>query len=206
MMNSENTSKTTKDRIFESAVKLFSEKGYQGTSMRDLASEVGIKESSLYYHFTSKTSILEAILDYYMNGFKESVPDKEVTKDLLRNFNDPLEFWLFGMVEYFKRQPPLMEAVANILLNEMYLNDQCRKFVLESMFTVQKEATEILLQGLLNRGLIHDCDISLTAEQYVYMIHGLDVETRLLKKEGHNQDEIQQKLVKHITFFIEALK
>jgi len=197
---------STKELIFESAIKLFSTRGYQGASMRDLAKDVGIKESSLYYHYPSKTAILEAILEYYMEGFKESVPDKSVTEDLLKNFNDPVEFWLFGMVEYFKRQPPHMEAVANIMLNEMFLNNQCRTFVLQNMFTVQKAATEVLLQGLLDKGLIKDCDVSLIAEQYVYMIHGLDIETRLLKKDGIDEDFIRQKLIKHITFFIEGLK
>ncbi len=196
----------TKELIFESAIKLFSTRGYQGTSMRNLAKDVGIKESSLYYHYPGKTTILEAILEYYMEGFKESVPDKMETEVLLQSFDDPVEFWLFGIVEYFKRQPPHMEAVANILLNEMFLNNQCGTFVLQTMFTVQKAATEVLLQGLLDKGLIRDCDVSLIAEQYVYMIHGLDIETRLLKKEGIDEDVIQQKLIKHITFFIEELK
>ncbi len=198
--------KTTKDRIFEAAVELFSTKGYQGSSMRDLAGKVEIKESSLYYHYPSKSAILEAILDYYIEGFKASVPDEENIKEILKDFNDPVEFWLFGMVEYFKRQPPLMEATANILLNEMLLDAQCRGFVLETMFTVQKKATELLLQGLLNRGMIRECNISLLAEQYVYMIHGLDIETRLLKKEGVSPEVTQQKIAQHITFFIEGLK
>lgn len=45
---------TTKDNIIEQALRLFSAKGFEAVSVRDIARAVGIKESSLYYHF--KTS------------------------------------------------------------------------------------------------------------------------------------------------------
>jgi len=56
---------TTKQRILECATKLFAEKGYTETSVRQLAAVVGLKESSLYNHFPSKKAILEHILEDY---------------------------------------------------------------------------------------------------------------------------------------------
>lgn len=38
----------TKDKIFDTALDLFSKKGYDSVSVRTIASEVGIKESSIY--------------------------------------------------------------------------------------------------------------------------------------------------------------
>ena len=42
---------TTKERIRYEALNLFSEKGFDTVSVRDIASAVGIKESSLYNHY-----------------------------------------------------------------------------------------------------------------------------------------------------------
>ena len=42
---------TTKERIIDQALDLFSRKGYDGVSVRDISGAVGIKESSLYNHF-----------------------------------------------------------------------------------------------------------------------------------------------------------
>ena len=67
------TKKNTKERIFEAAVDLFSKQGYHGTSIRDLAKTVGIKESSLYNHYSGKSSIFDAILNYQITGFKTAI-------------------------------------------------------------------------------------------------------------------------------------
>ena len=51
--------KSTKDKIFDAALDLFAERGYDGVSIRDIAAAVGIKESSIYKHYASKAEILE---------------------------------------------------------------------------------------------------------------------------------------------------
>jgi AcrR family transcriptional regulator len=51
-----------RQRILDVAAALFLERGYLGTSLREIASEVGMKPGSLYYHFASKDALLEAIL------------------------------------------------------------------------------------------------------------------------------------------------
>jgi AcrR family transcriptional regulator len=53
---------TTRERILTEALNLFAQSGYGGASMRELARRVGIRESSLYNHFSGKAAILEAIV------------------------------------------------------------------------------------------------------------------------------------------------
>lgn len=52
---------TTKERIADAALTLFSEKGFRGTSVKSIADAVGIKDSSLYKHYSSKREILDTI-------------------------------------------------------------------------------------------------------------------------------------------------
>ncbi|MBU9738238.1 TetR/AcrR family transcriptional regulator [Diplocloster agilis] len=53
---------TTRERIVEEALTLFSIQGYQGTSVKNIADKVGIKDSSLYKHFSSKKEIFDTIV------------------------------------------------------------------------------------------------------------------------------------------------
>jgi AcrR family transcriptional regulator len=58
---------TTKERIRLEAAALFREKGFNGTSMAELAGEVGISKSSLYHHFPSKQALLSEIIELTVN-------------------------------------------------------------------------------------------------------------------------------------------
>lgn len=52
---------TTRESILMAALRLFSRNGYEGTSMRDIAGEVGITQGAIYKHFAGKDALLEAI-------------------------------------------------------------------------------------------------------------------------------------------------
>ena len=53
----------TKERILETALELFAQSGYLGTSMSDIAKELGITKGALYKHYTSKQEILDSIVE-----------------------------------------------------------------------------------------------------------------------------------------------
>lgn len=55
--------KNTKEFIEEAALELFSKKGYQAVSIRDICKVVGIKESTIYYHFANKQAIMDSLLE-----------------------------------------------------------------------------------------------------------------------------------------------
>ena len=58
---------TTRERIRTEAAALFRRKGFNGTSMAELAAEVGITKSSLYHHFPSKQALLSEIIELTVN-------------------------------------------------------------------------------------------------------------------------------------------
>jgi AcrR family transcriptional regulator len=51
----------TKELLLQAALALFAEKGFEGTSVRDIARSVGLSESVLYAHFDSKRAIFDAV-------------------------------------------------------------------------------------------------------------------------------------------------
>lgn len=65
--------KSTKKKIMESALELFSEKGYSAVSVAQIAKEVGIKAPSLYKHYKSKQDIFGAILQEMDLRYRQQV-------------------------------------------------------------------------------------------------------------------------------------
>jgi TetR/AcrR family transcriptional regulator, cholesterol catabolism regulator len=54
-------SRETARRLIEVAIDLFSRKGFKGTSIRDIAAEMGMTSSNIYHHFGTKEGVLRAI-------------------------------------------------------------------------------------------------------------------------------------------------
>lgn len=57
------SSEARRAAIIEAAIQLFSEKGFRGTTTRELAATVGVSEPVLYQHFATKSELYAAIID-----------------------------------------------------------------------------------------------------------------------------------------------
>jgi len=68
------TEPSTRDRILDVAQRRFIEQGYDGTSLREIADDLGFTKAALYYHFQTKEQIFEALVepaDLLINGLFE---------------------------------------------------------------------------------------------------------------------------------------
>src|SRR5882757_501110 len=72
-MNQVERSERSRTQILESALKLFSHRGYGATSVRDIAEDAGISKGNVYHHFPDKETIFRALLDQYFSAM--SRPD-----------------------------------------------------------------------------------------------------------------------------------
>src|SRR5216683_3942382 len=62
----------TRERVLHVAQALFAERGYRGTSLRDIAKRIGIKAPSLLHHFPSKQQLYLAVLDKMFESLEDA--------------------------------------------------------------------------------------------------------------------------------------
>ena len=65
----------TRDEILDASAQIFSQKGYHGTSMQDIAAAVNLQKASLYHHVSSKQEILFELLNRGLQILTEKVEE-----------------------------------------------------------------------------------------------------------------------------------
>ncbi len=66
-------SEETRSRILESAIKLFSTRGYNKASVDDICAEAGISKGAFYHHFESKQALFLALLDRWLGTIDNAI-------------------------------------------------------------------------------------------------------------------------------------
>lgn len=201
-----NQESSTKQRIFYSAVYLFSAKGYSNVGIRELCRSVNIKESAFYNHYDSKEELFNSILDYFSNTsnqvvFNEDEIEKSVSSGDIKNF------FIDNMKKFSSiTGNPLYHTVLQILLMESYVNIKAYQLVKNNLYYLRKDYTEKVLTGMIEKGCIRNCNVETVTAEYYYGLKGLLDEFLLCEIWNENADTIRLKIDRHIDFFVDLLK
>ena len=84
-MISRRTAKESKESILEAAIKVFSEKGYSQTTIREVAERAGISVGGVYIYFKNKEEIYLTLLKYLLDEFRDK------TGESIKSIEDPAE-------------------------------------------------------------------------------------------------------------------
>ena len=98
----ERSTSVTRDAVLSAACGLFAERGYRGTSMKDIAAAVGVQAPSLYNHASSKQDILYAIMDTAMDRALDAL---DAALDGVSDVTDQLQIATESLVLDFLRFP-----------------------------------------------------------------------------------------------------
>ena len=157
---------SNKEKIFNVSIDLFSEYGYDGVSIRQIAKEVGIRESSIYNHYKSKESILDEILDYYINQMlSNEIPTAQASMNLDVSF----DYFYSQCLEAFANQLKIdeMSKITRIILIESYHNEKMRQFLKKSILDEAVNGWITLFELMKSKDLIYkDADSRQLAESF----------------------------------------
>ncbi|MCD1294400.1 TetR/AcrR family transcriptional regulator [Methanocella sp. CWC-04] len=199
--------KCTKEKIFDAAVDLFAEKGYDGVSMDDIANAVGIRKSSVYKHYSSKDVILDSIFEY-MKSMLYMPPPKDLDMDTLLDtlsFEEVLEMGFESIKKM--AEDPLMFKLVRIVTIELHRNKKIRDFFYDQMFERPVDENELLFRRLIEKGKIKPYDPRALATSYFSFTAYMHMETFLLRyEEGIDVERIEKKSRAQMKLFVEMLK
>ncbi|MFD1546684.1 TetR/AcrR family transcriptional regulator [Nonomuraea guangzhouensis] len=69
----------TRDRILAVAMRLFADRGYTNTSLREIAEELDVTKAALYFHYKTKEDIVTAIMRGYLDGITTLIDNANAT-------------------------------------------------------------------------------------------------------------------------------
>ena len=204
----------TKEKIFDVSLELFSKKGYDSVSLREIAEEVGIKKSSIYSHYPSKEAILMDIFEYFTDLFKydELLNSKELllSEDNEILLENPEQFYHQGseaIKEMFLNERNL--KIWKLIFIQMHYNENIRIFFQNEILVKPLLFWNGFFTILKEKGIIRkECNPKLLAKEYysfpIYLLLEMCAKYDYIPQES--LDDFFKQAEDHAKFLLESVK
>ena len=151
------------ESLLEVAVRVFTERGFEGTSMEQLARAAGITKSSIYHHVTSKDQLLEWSLDRALDGLfgvLDTQPDLPAI--------ERLEHMIRGSVRVLVEQQPHVT-----LLLRVRGNTEVEQQALARRRQFDRAVAKLVADAEQDGDLRPDADVALSARLVFGMVNSV---------------------------------
>jgi AcrR family transcriptional regulator len=153
----------TRQAILDAALNLFAEKGYFGTSLRDIATAVGVRESALYNYFPSKHALFEALIVAEHQSKLEHL--SAVVENPIRDVRETLTRLALLAVETFST--PRQQQLFRILMSDgIRLARGGHIDLFEHLSSAQARLREVMIR-LVSGGWLHAADPQLLMMEFM---------------------------------------
>lgn len=161
----------TKEKILEISLDMFSKQGYTAVSIRDICKQVGIKESSVYYHFKNKQSIFDELLSRFVETANSMMSQLENgLTDGQNSFSDGINTVANCFFEQYLMDD-FCNKVMRIMLIEQFSNDDVRKLYQEWMLDKPLNFQSKIFSALMSFGIVPNGDSEYFAIKYYSPIY-----------------------------------
>ena len=194
----------TKQEILEASLDLFSVKGYEATSISQIANAVGIRKASLYSHFENKQAILDAlvkdVLDQYAERSifaKADWDEYDDAEDKSALTPDAAAQMILGQIRYILHDPHISKA-RKMLAMEQFRNAELAKLQTKQNYTDVMRYFTGLVKHLIRNGILADEDPEIMAAQLCLPI---STWINLCDREPDREQEVMEVVSRHIQQF-----
>jgi AcrR family transcriptional regulator len=136
------------EMIREEAIKQFAQKGYDGTSIKDITKEIGITAPALYAHYSSKE-------DLFLNIFCEAVEDliSSIRRAIVTSDSESVEKILYSIYsayinEVFSKNPKSLLILRNTMFPCESLTEKVVEIVLNANRDLSSRIKSVFEQGM----------------------------------------------------------
>jgi AcrR family transcriptional regulator len=163
------TAHDRKAAIVDAAIKVFSEKGFRGSTTRELAAAVGVSEPVLYQHFGTKSELYAAIIDSKSHDVEKVVADLESYLDT----NDDRAFFRHLtelMLDFYESDPAYLRL---LLFSALERHEFSERFAERHSSTFVQQVVRYI-QRRIEQGAVRPLNPVLIATSFLGMVaqHG----------------------------------
>ena len=194
----------TKQEILEASLDLFSVKGYEATSISQIANAVGIRKASLYSHFENKQAILDAlvkdVLDQYAERSifaKADWDEYDDAEDKSALTPDEAAQMILGQIRYILHDPHISKA-RKMLAMEQFQNSELAKLQTKQNYSDVMRYFTGLVKHLIRNGILAEDDPEIMAAELCLPI---STWINLCDREPDREPDIMELVDKHILQF-----
>lgn len=192
----------TKQKILKASSALFSEHGFKATSVRKIASKVGIRESALYNHFKNKEEIfLYVAKEIFTTPFSDDKSDiKESAlkgKAFLQKFAMQYKLLTFDKNNENMFRLLMIELFQNRELREQFMNEFHNDNI-----KMLSEAFFIMMQ----HSLIRSADPMMVAYEFISTLFYIRLQITLLRFDNASTTALSTQFEKHVEFFWDSIR
>ena len=139
--------RSTKSRIFNTALRLFAENGYEKVTVRDIAGAVGIKAASIYNHYESKEQILEACYNLWLDNRYSKTLTREQYEPVIRNGTkeEIIQIVNYGFEEHISEN---MFFALFLIYSRIHTDARAREIFINEMDNAMQYLKEIFDLGI----------------------------------------------------------
>ena len=189
--------KGTKERILTAALEMFSQNGYAGTNIRELAASLGMGKSSLYRHFESKEAIWNTLLDRMIAYYGERFGSPEHLPPVPDSL-EGLAALTMRMVDFTVHDEKIV-MTRKVLAIEQFRDDRARMLASRHFLTGLTEMFTPIFAGMMEKGLFRADDPAMLAFAYTAPISAL---IHLCDREPEKTEEAMKQIEAFSRHFI----
>ncbi|MEH7346281.1 TetR/AcrR family transcriptional regulator [Bacillus sp. JJ1532] len=165
----------TKDQIIEAAKRLFAQHGYEGTTLSQIAKEVGIQKPSIYNHFKSKNDLYLYVADMVMDALLMRMQDTYE-----RHRNEDLETRLYllfkNSCDFILNKQEGMMYVRFLLFPPVELKEEVKAIVEKGDNEIDEIVNKLYTQGI-EEGQLRDIPEQTFQSAFYFLLDGLFTES-----------------------------
>ena len=192
---------TTKDRILDSALTLFSEKGYDGVGVDLIADKAGIKGPSLYKHFKGKEDILDSLIEkvetHYRDNFGSVINPGKIPETM-----DELITLSLKRIE-FTIHDPMIKKVRRMLAMEQFRTSRIAVLTTKYTIDIVQGIYHKIFQAMMENGIMRQSDPALLAMSFTAPISLL---IQMCDRETEREQEAMERIEEFFRYFAEEYK
>lgn len=176
----------TKQLILTVSLELFTTKGYEGTSMDDIAKAVGIKKASLYSHFNGKESIFSSIFDDILEEYTAYI-DKLTNVNEVVDVIDQLKTIFTEFILYCHNNLKMYFWDRYFYYPPDFLKSYICLKTLETQDAFIKRISILLEKGIESK-TVKNLPVNNLALSYYYLMIGISMSVKLYDEADLKQD------------------